>query len=66
MINLNHPTLSPGKLDATDFDQLPPAEACTELGAQPGDLAEPLYWRLRWWLLVAGVELVGMGWLVGL
>lgn len=32
-MNLNRPTLMPGKLDETDFDRLPPAEACTELGA---------------------------------
>jgi hypothetical protein len=58
MINLNHPPLSPGKLDRTDFDYLP-AEA-------PDDLAEPLWWRLRWWLVVAALELLGVAtWLFG-
>lgn len=64
MINLNRPTLSPGKLDATDFDQLQPAEACTELGAEPGDFEASLAMRLRWWIVVAGVELAGMAWLL--
>lgn len=37
MENLNRPTLIPGKLEAIDFDQLPLAEASTELGATQGD-----------------------------